>query len=54
MHIEKFAELLNWPSRSQVKVADLNFAMMVLTDVVSKYRKLLRLAGSETDFYLKV
>ena len=41
-------------SYREPRIADLNFLMSLLVDFVAKYRRLLRLAEVEGDFYFKV
>ena len=52
-HEQRFIQFLKKKGHSRPHIADLNFLMSLLTAFVSKYRRLLKLAGAEGDFYFK-
>ena len=50
---ERFVDILREQGHTQPRVADLNFLMSLLINIVSKYRRLLNLADAEGKFYFK-
>ena len=52
-HEQRFVQLLRERGHTQPHIADLNFLMSLLTGFISKYRRLLKLAGAEGNFYFK-
>ena len=53
-HSEDFISILQSQGHKEVQVADLNLLMNIVIGTVSKYRQLLRMAGVETHYYVKV
>ena len=52
-HSEDFISILRNQGHTEVKVLDLNLLMNVLIGTVSKYRRLLAMAGLETHYFVK-
>jgi len=52
-YVHTFIEILKEQGHTQPKIADLNFVMSVLISVVSKYRRLLKLADLDGSFHFK-
>ena len=52
-YVQTFIEILKEQGHTQPKIADLNYVMSVLISVVSKYRRLLKLADLDGRFHFK-
>ena len=52
-YAERFIDILKKHGYSQPRIADLNFLLNTLSGVVSTYRRLLKLADADGEFYFK-
>lgn len=52
-HDELFIDILKEHGHIQPRIADLNFMMNILTGIVYKYHRLLKLCGIEAEFHFK-
>ncbi|MDE0166393.1 MAG: ATP-binding protein [Bryobacterales bacterium] len=52
-HVSCFIDILKERAHNQPRIADLNIMMNLLISIISKYRRLLKLAATEWDFYFK-
>ena len=52
-HNDLFIDILKEQGHTRPRILDLNFMMNILTGVVYKYRRLLKLCGIEAGFYFK-